>query len=156
MISYFKKRSSQAAFTIVELLIVIVVIAILAAIIVVSYNGITQSARDSVRTTAFRGVVNGLEAYYIENGHYPNACGVLNTGCSIDNLQASLVPEFVSAIPNDPGPGITMRYVVGGDQTVWGKNYGLWIGYEKKPACKYLLGLNPPSGWWPSNPDCRL
>ena len=42
-----EKTASSSAFTIVELLIVIVVIAILAAITLVSYNGITQRARDS-------------------------------------------------------------------------------------------------------------
>lgn len=40
--------TKQAGFTIVELLIVIVVIAILAAIIIVSYTGISESARVSV------------------------------------------------------------------------------------------------------------
>ena len=46
--TYNKEKTPHfSAFTIVELLIVIVVIAILAAITLVSYNGITQRARDS-------------------------------------------------------------------------------------------------------------
>ena len=42
-----KYKNSTRGFTIVELLIVVVVIAILAAITIVSYNGISQSARNS-------------------------------------------------------------------------------------------------------------
>lgn len=44
--------SKQNGFTIVELLIVVVVIAILAAITIVSYNGITNRAKDSSAKTA--------------------------------------------------------------------------------------------------------
>lgn len=45
------KRKHTRGFTIVELLIVIVVIAILTAITIVSYNGITSQARDSVKAS---------------------------------------------------------------------------------------------------------
>jgi prepilin-type N-terminal cleavage/methylation domain-containing protein len=45
-------RHTRQGFTIVELLIVIVIIAILAAIVIVSYNGISQRARNAARTSA--------------------------------------------------------------------------------------------------------
>jgi prepilin-type N-terminal cleavage/methylation domain-containing protein len=150
------KNTAGRGFTIVELLIVVVVIAILAAITIVGFNGIQQKARDSGRLTALRTVVNGLEMHYQKYGYYPDACNSLNTGCEISNLSASLVPEFISAVPKDPGQGITLRYVVGGTPALWGRNYGVWVDYETQPACKYLRGNNPPAGWWPDDPNCTI
>lgn len=154
----YAKHKQRGGFTIVELLIVVVVIAILAAITIVAFNGIQQKARDSARLTALRTTVNGLEMYYEKYGHYPDACNSLNTGCSISNLSSSLVPEFLSGIPSDPGPNgaISVSYVVGGTPALWGRNYGIWVNYEGQPACKYLRGNNPPTGWWPTYPTCSI
>jgi len=54
-------------FTIVELLIVVVVIAILAAIVIVSYNGITNQARDSVKKSDIATWKKQSEVYKIEH-----------------------------------------------------------------------------------------
>lgn len=143
-------------FTIVELLIVIVVIAILAAITVVSYNGISSQARDSSREVALRTVTQGLEMYFQKNGHYPDACNQLNTGCSISHLAASLVPEHLSTIPNDPGDSETISYVVGGTPALWGRNYGIFVQYENREPCKYLRGPGAPMGWWSTAPLCNI
>lgn len=139
-----------------ELLIVIVVIAILATITVVTYTGIQARARDSVRLTSLRSITEGLEFYRLENGHYPNACNSFNTGCATSNLSTDLQPVYLNPIPVDPGPGQTMSYVVGGESALWGRNYGIYVKYEGRPACKYLRGENPPAGWWPSAPLCNL
>jgi len=58
-------------FTIVELLIVVVVIAILAAITIVSYQGITARANDTAVQSDLSAVAKKLQAYYVENGAYP-------------------------------------------------------------------------------------
>lgn len=146
----------KTGFTIVELIIVIVVIAILATITVLTYNGVQSSARNAARDVAARTIIDGLELYWAKNGNYPNSCGVLNTGCSIATLTPILVPNYIDQAPSDPGPGATISYVVGGTPELWGRNYGIHIKYEGKPACKYLKGLNPPQGWWPSAPECNL
>lgn len=151
-----KSGGESVGFTIVELIIVVAVIAILATITILTYNGTQKSARDTSRDVTARAVIDGLELYWAKNGQYPNACGVLNTGCSITTLAATLVPNYMDKIPNDPGPGVTVSYVVGGTPTLWGKNYGIHIKYESKTACKYLKGLDPPTGWWPSAPECNL
>lgn len=65
-------------FTIVELLIVVVVIAILATIIVVSYNGITKSAYNSQVVSGVRSYYQVIQAYYAENGSYPQTTGEKN------------------------------------------------------------------------------
>ena len=62
-----KKRGYYRGFTIVELLIVIVVIAILAAITIVSYNGITSQARESVKKSDIATWKRKSEIYKIQN-----------------------------------------------------------------------------------------
>lgn len=61
----------QTGFTIVELLIVVVVIAILASITIVSYNGITQRANDTVVQSDLKTIAQQLEIYRVTNGVYP-------------------------------------------------------------------------------------
>ena len=67
------RRSRRAdGFTIVELLIVVVVIAILAAITIVSYNGITNRAKNSAAATAAEQAAKKVMTYAITNSdQYP-------------------------------------------------------------------------------------
>jgi len=144
----------RRGFTIVELLIVIVVIAILTTVTIVGYNGIQQRTRDAARDVAVQSIRDSLQLYWTENGHYPNACGVLNTGCGISNLKSSLTPSYISSLPFDPGPGETISYVVGGEEISWGHNYAIHVLYETRNKCKYLGGTTPSNGWWPNSPKC--
>ncbi len=59
------------AFTIVELLVVVVVISILAAISIVSYNGITKKANETVLLSDLDNNSKELELYKVEKGVYP-------------------------------------------------------------------------------------
>lgn len=101
-------RKAITGFTIVELLIVIVVIAILAAISVVSYNGITQRARDAERRTEMGSIEKALEMYHADNGGYPNCsggtyiAGQATGACTQASLAAALVPKYLPAMPTDP------------------------------------------------------
>ena len=65
------KRRLGSGFTIVELLIVIVVLAIIAAIVVVTYRGIQEQARNSIRINDLKTVERLVEAHRIVNGTYP-------------------------------------------------------------------------------------
>lgn len=67
------KKRTQQGFTIVELLIVIVVIGILAALVITTYNGIQQKGRNTERTTDLKALQGQLEAYYAQNGAYPDS-----------------------------------------------------------------------------------
>jgi len=58
---------SSKGFTIVELLIVIVVIAILAAITIVSYNGITQQAKEATKAAEISQWKKKAELHKIQN-----------------------------------------------------------------------------------------
>ena len=105
----------QPGFTIVELLIVVVVIGILAAIVIVSYNGITQAARDSQRQGDIATVVKAIRLYEAKNGRLPTeaegANGKIGQGGGLDTL---LVPEYISAIPKDPLADSTHYYYYDG------------------------------------------
>jgi len=83
-------------FTIVELLVVIVVIAILAAITIVSYNGITGRANDSVVQNNLNQVVNQINIDAVDRGSYipggATATGGTNTGNS------TTIPGFTTKV----------------------------------------------------------
>lgn len=66
--SFLKK---DKGFTIVELLIVIVVIGILATLVIVTFTGIQQRARNTVRQTEINAIQSHVEAFYAQNGYYP-------------------------------------------------------------------------------------
>lgn len=120
----------QKGFTIVELLIVIVVIAILAAITIVAYNGIQQRAKNSQRQQDIKIIAKALELYYTDNGRYPNSTCSLGAGCKINgswnstadaswsNLEAQLVPRYLSKVPQDPQASTSLPAAVYG-----GSNY---------------------------------
>lgn len=70
----------KAGFTIVELLIVVVVIAILAAITIVSYNGITNKAADSVAQSNAASAFKKLAVYMVDGANsLPPSMTVLNS-----------------------------------------------------------------------------
>lgn len=73
-------NNRRDGFTIVELLIVIVVIAILATITVVSYNGITASARVSSALSSVSSYEKALKLYLAEYGNYPEFWGAVCLG----------------------------------------------------------------------------
>lgn len=126
--SVMNKWSKQTGFTIVELLIVIVVIGILAAITIVAYNGIQARARDNVRYSDAKVIINALELYKTDHGTYPSSwpnitqtaiCGTHNNGYqysdATDNtwLQFLVDGKYLSKVPIPPnnGCGSFYRYI---------------------------------------------
>jgi len=82
-------KKSNKGFTIVELLIVIVVIGILALLVITTYSGIQQKARNSKRQTDLQSLQTQLEAFFSQNGYYPNLTD-MNSSSWLDTNMKSL------------------------------------------------------------------
>lgn len=67
------RQELRRGFTIVELLIVVVVIAILATITIVSYNGITNSAKEATLKSDLSTAAKKLNVEKIESGSFPSS-----------------------------------------------------------------------------------
>lgn len=81
-----------------ELLVVVAIIAILLAVIMVSVSSSRQKGRDAKRIGDMRALSNALELYFAQNRVYPPG---ISTGSATAGLTA-LVPNYISAIPQDP------------------------------------------------------
>ncbi len=117
-------NKERSGFTLVELLVVIVVIAILASISIVAYQGIQSRARDTQHLQDVKTIAKAMEMYYADKGVYPptNGSTKINIGwvttadASWANLEAALVPAYISSMPKDPqasqttSPGIQGGY----------------------------------------------
>jgi prepilin-type N-terminal cleavage/methylation domain-containing protein len=89
MISLNKRNLNNKGFTIVELLIVIVVIGILALLVITTYSGIQAKARNSKRQTDVQSIQTQLEAFFSQNGYYPNL-GDMNDSTWLNTNMKSL------------------------------------------------------------------
>lgn len=93
----------RRGFTIVELLIVIVVIAVLAAIVIVSYNGISQRARNVSRIEAANAIIKNMQLYQAQNGKD----SLLPIFLSLDSTTQCIGIDYEDV---DPGSGHSCRW----------------------------------------------
>lgn len=128
------RRSS--GFTIVELLIVIALIAILAVIVVVTYRGIQDRAKNSVKISDIKATQQLVETYKVINGEYPKttnnpksnwkAADVrTDENCFNGTSQSDWIPGITEKLPqSDPtstgvgGVGGCYLYVSNGGEYV--------------------------------------
>ncbi|OYW84566.1 hypothetical protein B7Z17_03875, partial [Candidatus Saccharibacteria bacterium 32-49-10] len=68
-------RHRSGGFTVVELLVVIVIVALLAMATVVSYRGVQDRSKDSIRVQDAAMIVRALELYNARYGNFPNEQG---------------------------------------------------------------------------------
>ncbi len=99
------RRTTSPGFTIVELLVVIVVIAILAAIAIVSYNGITTKARESLLKSDLRNGATQLQIAKLETGSYPNNDDELKRSTQTDFTYTSSGTTFCLAATSNQFAG---------------------------------------------------
>jgi len=95
----FRKR----AFTLIELLLVLVILGILAAIVVPKMSGRTEQAKDAAARSQISIFNTALDAFEIDNGHYPKGKnGLVELVQSPRDAQNWRGPYLKSDIPNDP------------------------------------------------------
>lgn len=97
-------------FTLIELLVVIGILAVLLAITLVAINPQKQfqQANDTQRQSDVNAILNAINQYAVDQkGQLP--AGITGTPALIAddgaNLCATLVPEYLAALPSDPVTG---------------------------------------------------
>ena len=106
-------------FTLIELLVVIAVIGILAAVVLASLNDARVKARDAKRLGDLRSIHTALEAYFADNGSYPQTTwtssyqstwqtGVLGT--ALAPYLPTLPVDPTNSSPIAPNGGINYSY----------------------------------------------
>jgi prepilin-type N-terminal cleavage/methylation domain-containing protein len=114
-----KKRDQ--GFTIVELLIVIVVIGILALLVITTYSGIQSKARDAKRQSDLKSLQTQIEAFFSQNGYYPNLTDMNSStwrGTNMKSLDANALVD-----PSTSGACIASDNCLGGGSSAVLKQY---------------------------------
>jgi prepilin-type N-terminal cleavage/methylation domain-containing protein len=103
-------KTKQAGFTLIEILIVIGIIAILAAIVLVAVNPARQFAKanNAQRSSNVNALLNAVGQYTVDNkGALPGAITTtdkeIGSGSGKADLCSTLVPNYLAALPADPG-----------------------------------------------------
>ncbi len=99
------RKKHPSGFTLLELVIVVVVVGILGFLIIPQLATGPARARDSQRKIDLRNIKTALENYYNEQGTYPTALGVLETGS---------VP-YIKTLPTDPKTHQNYTYITTGN-----------------------------------------
>ena len=99
------KRSSNKAFTLIELLIVVLIIAILAAIAIPNFMEFQTRAKVARVKSDHRTMATALEAYIVDEGTYPETNWGYQPGTSIlvyNGLYKLTTPiAYLTSIPQD-------------------------------------------------------
>ena len=95
------RRSSQQAFTIVELLIVIVVIAILAAITIIAFNGIQERAHGTSLKSDLSQARKQLQIDQLTTGNYPATITAADEGRGLKSSSGNSF-QYTSSNTSNP------------------------------------------------------
>src|SRR5579884_4306545 len=102
-----KLKTNNKGFTLVELLIVIVVIGILALIVITTYSGIQAKARNAKRQSDVSAIQTQLEAFFSQNGYYPNLAELNNASWRTTNMPTLDQNALVDPSENATSCGIS-------------------------------------------------
>lgn len=94
-------KSNSKSFTFIEMVAVIVMLGILVAIIVPQVTKSIAKGRDARRMTDIKAIASALQAYYMDNGAYPDASTWLKSTDS-DFLSVLSSGGYVAQVPRDP------------------------------------------------------
>ncbi|HSW97418.1 MAG TPA: type II secretion system protein [Candidatus Saccharimonadales bacterium] len=105
------QQNNQKGFTLIELLVVIGILAVLMGIVLVAINPSRQfnQANDARRANDARQLLNAIGAYAADNKGTlpaglttPLAITEIGDGTGQANICSTLVPTYISALPEDP------------------------------------------------------
>lgn len=115
-------------FTLIELILVTGIVALFAAGVLAVINPTQQviKANDAKRKTDLEAISRALEAYYADNGRYPQASGNKIFTTTVINWGTSWQP-YIEILPKDPSS--SRRYVYGVSAN--GQTYGIYASLEK-------------------------
>lgn len=114
------RRTSQRAFTLIELMLVMVILATLAAIILPRFAGHSKEAKLTQARTQIAGFETALSLYEVHNGDYPATEEGLNALVEAPaGLDTWKGPYLEKGVPNDPW-GNPYVYVYPGEHNTSG------------------------------------
>jgi len=109
-------RCFPRGFTLIEVLVTITIISILAGVVTMVAITASVTGRDADRQTDLRALQAAVEAYYRDNGRYPEGCrgagnwsGEAGTAFACPSSMVppnqyivGLAPQYISRLPSDP------------------------------------------------------
>lgn len=104
-LAFRRLRHVRSGFTLIEILVVIVVIAILATLVAPNIFQHVGAAKDATAKSQIEMLTAALDAYRLDNGHYPSTEQGLNAlweKPTIDPPTNWRAPYLRKPVPNDP------------------------------------------------------
>lgn len=98
----FPAAGRRSGFTLIELLIVVGIIAILAAIALPNFLEAQTRSRVSRVRADMRNIALAIEAYAVENNHYPFCLGTFTPPLATRMAYLTTPVAFITSIPRDP------------------------------------------------------
>ncbi len=95
-------KRSRHGFTLIELLLVMVILAVLAAIVVPKFTARSNDARIAAAKSDITAFETSLDAYEVDNGHYPSGDEGLGALVTQPSTATNWKGPYIKVLRNDP------------------------------------------------------